>query len=170
MNRAILLLGGNIGDTVFYLNKSKEFLSHKGCGIISSSHLYETEAWGVENQQNYLNQGFLIETESSPGELLKICLATEQKLGRIRKERWGARTIDIDIIFYNEVILDTPELTIPHPRYHLRNFVLHPLNDLIPSYVCPFHNQSISQLKENSLDQLLVKKLNPSENINLTVY
>lgn len=158
MNRAILLLGGNIGDTMYYLEKSKEFLENKNCLILSSSHIYETEAWGVKDQQNYLNQGFLIETTLSPNELLKACLKTEQQLGRVRKKRWGARTIDIDIIFYNNIILETEKLTIPHPRYHLRNFVLHPLNDLAPSFLCPFHKKEIHHLKKNSLDQLMVKR------------
>jgi len=158
MNRAILLLGGNIGDTEYYLQKSAEFLKNRSCTILQTSKTYETEAWGVENQQNFLNKAFLIETELSPKALLQACLKTELQLGRIRKERWGARTIDIDIIFYNDLIIETETLTIPHPRFHLRNFVLWPLNDLIPGYTCPINQKTIQYLKENSLDQLMVKE------------
>ena len=161
MNKAILLLGGNIGDTLYYLNQCKELLNTQNSSITSVSKIYETEAWGVENQQNYLNQAFSVETTYSPIELLNLCQKIEHKLGRIRKEKWGSRTIDIDIIFFNDIIIESERLTIPHPRYSIRNFVLYPLHDLIPFYICPIIGKNISEQKKDSMDQLMVKEFLP---------
>lgn len=158
MNTVILLLGGNIGDTHFYLKESIRLLEDHQCMLIDQSEIYQTEAWGVQNQTNYLNQALQISTPLSPHELLLRCQKIETKLGRIRKERWAERTIDIDLIFYNNTLVDTPTLTLPHPRYHLRNFVLQPLMDLIPEFVCPQFKKSIQEIYSHSPDQLEVKK------------
>lgn len=161
MNTVIILLGGNIGDTLFYLKESIRRLENHNCVITKQSEIYETEAWGVENQNNYYNQALEISTSLSPNEVLILCQKIENQLGRIRKERWGARTIDIDLIFYNQLIIDTPTLTIPHPRYHLRNFVLFPLADVIPDYVCPIFKTTILKIVSSSLDQSQVKTVDP---------
>lgn len=169
MNNAIILLGGNIGNTLQFLEESIQMICSETCELVKSSKIYETEAWGVENQQNYLNQAIEIQTKLSPFELLYKCQKIENQLGRVRKEKWGARTIDIDIIFYNECIIETENLQIPHPRYHLRNFVLEPLKDIIPNYICPVHGNNILEMSELSLDQLMVTAMSDFNTTNSEV-
>lgn len=131
MNKAYLGLGTNIGDRVNYLSQAIKILdSEKDIIITKKSKLYETKAWGYTNQDDFLNMCIEIETKLNPNELLEKCQNVEKELNRERKIRWGPRTIDVDILFFNDIILQEENLEIPHPRIGERAFVLIPLIDL----------------------------------------
>ena len=159
MNVTYLCLGGNIGDREKALQLALYEISQQVGVITAQSNIYETEAWGVENQQAYLNQCIEVKTELNPNELIHNLLFIEQELGRKRslKEVYEPRTIDVDILFYNQEIIDTEQLTIPHPRLHLRKFVLIPLNDICPNYLHPLLNKTIFNLLSHCEDQSEVK-------------
>ena len=153
MNKAVLLIGGNINNRLDYLIQCMELIKSKIGSIKMSSQIYETAAWGVTDQNDFLNQAIIVDTNLSPQNLLVICLEIEKELGRERKVRWGERTVDVDIIFYNQLIIETDHLIIPHPRYHQRNFVLNPLNEIIPDFICPSLKKSISEIFEKCKDE-----------------
>jgi 2-amino-4-hydroxy-6-hydroxymethyldihydropteridine diphosphokinase len=162
MNVAFLCLGGNIGNREFTLKKAVEKINHEIGKVISQSNYYETEAWGVENQDKYLNQCICIETLLTSRQVLKKSLEIELSLGRKRnhKETYEPRTIDIDMLFYNSDFIQTKELTIPHPRLHLRKFVLIPLNEIASTFLHPVLNKTIKTLLmecEDSCEVLLNK-------------
>ncbi len=148
MNVAFLCLGGNIGNREFTLKQAVEKINHEIGKVISQSNYYETEAWGVENQDKYLNQCICIETLLTSRQVLKKSLEIELSLGRKRnhKETYEPRTIDIDMLFYNSDFIQTKELTIPHPRLQLRKFVLIPLNEIAPTFLHPTLNKTIQTL------------------------
>lgn len=151
MNEAYLCLGGNIGDREKALNLALVKISELAGQIETKSAIYETEAWGVEKQQAYLNQCAKITTELTPGELIETLLSIEKSLGRERNfdHTYEPRTLDIDILFYNNFIIEQEHLVIPHPRLQLRKFVLIPLNEIAPNYLHPALNKTIfSMLKE----------------------
>jgi len=162
MNVAFLCLGGNIGNREFTLKKAVEKINHEIGKVISQSNYYETEAWGVENQDKYLNQCICIETLLTSRQVLKKLLEIELSLGRKRnhKETYEPRTIDIDMLFYNSDFIQTKELTIPHPRLQLRKFVLIPLNEIAPTFLHPTLNKTIQTLLmecDDSCEVLLYK-------------
>jgi 2-amino-4-hydroxy-6-hydroxymethyldihydropteridine diphosphokinase len=159
MNELVLLIGGNMGDRFSYLEKCVSMISKELGEVIRLSSIYETAPWGSVNQQDYLNRAVLVKTNLSPIEVLNKCQLIENQLDRARSVRWGERTMDLDIIFYNDLIIQTKNLEVPHPRYHLRNFVLIPLNEIIPNKICPEFQISIAELKNKSKDQLIVSCL-----------
>jgi len=131
-----------------------------------ASGLYETEPWGYSNQEMFLNQVIKLKSNMVPIDLLEKVLMLEQKLGRIRNgELNAARTIDIDILFYGSMVVNTENLIIPHPRLHLRKFVLIPLNEISPGFMHPVMDKSISNLLEICPDNLDVRKYDPVMNI-----
>lgn len=148
MNVAFLCLGGNIGNRKFTLKQAVEKINNEIGKVVSQSNYYETEAWGVENQDKYLNQCICVETILPCNQVLKKSLAIELSLGRKRnhKETYEPRTIDIDMLFYNFDCIQTKDLSIPHPRLHLRKFVLIPLNEIAPNFVHPVLNKTINTL------------------------
>ena len=134
MSKAYLGLGTNIGDRLNYLNQACILLnSYDDITITNKSSIYETKAWGYTEQNDFLNMCIEIKTRLNPQNLLKICNEVEQKLNRERIIRWGPRTIDIDILFFNNIILQEENLEIPHPRITERAFVLIPLMDINPN-------------------------------------
>jgi 2-amino-4-hydroxy-6-hydroxymethyldihydropteridine diphosphokinase len=157
-NKVVLSLGGNVGDVKSVFLKSIELLETRLGRVGLVSPIYKTKAWGVESQSDFLNQVILINTKFSPKEVLKVCLDMELELGRVRREKWGERVVDIDLLFYNDDVIDSEELTIPHPYIHERNFVLFPLVDIIPKYKHPLLHQSMSELKKKCNDKLKVIK------------
>ena len=160
MNDAYLLIGGNIGDRMSFLHKSIESIE-LSCGkIIKKSMVYETQAWGKTDQDPFLNQVLKISTELSPMELLNKLLEVEKQLGRIRDEKYGARTIDIDVLYFGDEIISEPTLTIPHPRISERRFVLIPLAEIAENFIDPIHQQSIETLLKNCKDKLEVSVYN----------
>ncbi|MGL6104781.1 2-amino-4-hydroxy-6-hydroxymethyldihydropteridine diphosphokinase [Romboutsia sp.] len=131
MNKAYLGLGTNMGDRVEYLSAACSILSEStDVNITKKSKIYETKAWGYTDQPDFLNMCLEVETELNEYGLLEICEKVEQRLNRERIIRWGPRTIDVDILFFNDIILDDEKLSIPHPRISERAFVLIPLIDL----------------------------------------
>lgn len=131
MSKSYLGLGTNIGDRIRYINEALKILnSNPNINITKKSKLYETKAWGYKEQADFLNMCIEIETSLNPYELLNACQGVETDLNRERKIRWGPRTIDVDILFFNDIILQEENLEIPHPRIKERAFVLIPLIDL----------------------------------------
>ena len=128
--RVYLGLGSNLGDRLSNMTRAVEELERRGVRVVRSSRVYETDPVGGPPQPDYLNAVVEVETELEPGELLRVCLEVESELGRVRGERWGPRSIDIDVLTYGDREIDEPDLTIPHPRMHERAFVLVPLLEL----------------------------------------
>jgi 2-amino-4-hydroxy-6-hydroxymethyldihydropteridine diphosphokinase len=128
--RAFLGLGSNLGDRLEHLRRAVSLLNERGASILRSSRVYETEPVGGPPQPDYLNAVIEVETDGSAYELLDACLTVERELGRERSERWGARTIDIDVLTFGGERIDQPDLQVPHPRMHERAFVLVPLLEL----------------------------------------
>ena len=155
-NMVVLSLGGNMGDVKSIFLKSIKLLTNSLGKLDEVSPIHKTKAWGVENQADFLNQVVLFSTNLNPQEVLQICLDVESELGRVRKAKWEERVIDVDILFYEDEIIDDSNLTIPHPYVHKRNFVLFPLVDIIPNYKHPLLHQSMVELKKNSTDKLQV--------------
>jgi len=158
MQRVFIAVGSNLGDKI---DSCKEAINQIAglCEIVKISSLYETEPVGNENQPNFINCVAEINTDLSPHELLKRLNLIEEKLGRVRDEKWGPRTIDLDIIFYNDLIMRDDNLIIPHPRAHLRRFVLEPLCEIAPEFIHPEFNLSVSELLTKIEDDKEVIKL-----------
>lgn len=153
-------MGGNIGDRELCLKLALSQISEKIGDISSTSNIYETEAWGVENQQAYLNQCIEVKTPLSSSKLIESLLYIEKDLGRKRtiSETYEPRTIDIDILFYNDAVIHEQNLIVPHPRLHLRKFVLIPLNEIAPNYLHPLLNKPIFNLLSECNDTSDVKQ------------
>ena len=133
MTRAYVGLGANLGDREATIRAAISALP----GVVAVSELRETEPVGVVDQPPFLNGAVAVETELTPRQLLDTLLAIERDLGRERRERWGPRTIDLDLLLYGDATIDEPGLTVPHPRLHERRFALEPLLDLDPELEIP---------------------------------
>jgi 2-amino-4-hydroxy-6-hydroxymethyldihydropteridine diphosphokinase len=158
MKEVYLLIGGNIGDRFFFLGEAQRLISQQCGQVTSSSAVYETAAWGKEDQPAFLNQVLVIQTALGPVELMAAILVIEQQMGRLRRERNGERNIDIDILYYENEVLELPELTIPHPRIYMRKFALIPLLELNATKIDPVHNKTIQALIEACPDSLEVRQ------------
>jgi 2-amino-4-hydroxy-6-hydroxymethyldihydropteridine diphosphokinase len=158
MNRAFLLTGGNLGDRMKNMSLCSS-LVEKACGkILRKSSIYETAAWGKTDQPDYLNQVLLVDTHLPPEELLAVLLSVEKDMGRYRGEKYGPRIIDIDILLYNDEVINESMLNIPHPRMQERRFVLEPMNEIAPGMVHPLLHKTMSQLLKECSDPLAVNK------------
>lgn len=150
MAKVFLSLGSNIGDRLANITQAVSLLTMaEKIKVVKSSSFYETEPWGNKNQNWFVNAVIEIETELSPEELLMFCQNIERQLGRIRKEneKWAERTIDIDILMYNNEIISIGDiLNIPHYFMHLRAFVLVPMLEVNPDLIHPVFNKTITQL------------------------
>ncbi|MDM7273700.1 2-amino-4-hydroxy-6-hydroxymethyldihydropteridine diphosphokinase [Sulfurihydrogenibium azorense] len=147
MNKVFLGLGSNVGDRLTNLNKAIEILSDK-IEILKISKVYETKPVGVENQPDFLNMAVMGQTELDHISLFEFVKNVEKQVGRVYRYRWGPREIDIDILFFNDLIYKSQDLEIPHPRLHERDFVLKPLMDLDPDFIHPVFKKSIRELYE----------------------
>lgn len=154
-----ILLGTNLGDKFSNLSNAIQKLSSFSLLITRKSSIYKTAAWGNTNQDDFLNQVLEIKTNIDPQELLKICLSIEKEIGRIRNEKWEARIIDIDILFYNEITFTNKDLNIPHAFLHKRGFTLQPMAELNPNLMHPVLKKTIRELLDNCEDNLPVEKL-----------
>lgn len=151
------MLGGNLGDRVSNLRHCNTLIEELLGPIVENSSIYETEPWGKSDQPSFLNQALQIETSLPPMELLSACLTIEKKMGRSRDEKWGARVIDIDIIYFDNQILNSIDLILPHPRMAERKFVLTPLAEINPSFVHPVLLKTNEELLKECKDQLSVR-------------
>jgi 2-amino-4-hydroxy-6-hydroxymethyldihydropteridine diphosphokinase len=159
MNRAVLSLGSNVGNRLNYLQKAKDELEKNRCKVTLQSSVYETEAWGNKNQSAFYNQVIEVETNHNAEELMHAILNIEKSLGRIRKEKWEPRTIDIDILFFNDEIIHKEHLDIPHSHLHERRFVLAPLNEILPDLIHPVLKKNTTELLTELNDSLEVIKV-----------
>jgi 2-amino-4-hydroxy-6-hydroxymethyldihydropteridine diphosphokinase len=158
MNKAYLLIGGNVGDRQQNLQQAVTAINNSCGRVLQQSAVYETAAWGNTDQQAFLNQALLIHTDLSPHQLLDHALEAEALLGRVRKERYGPRVIDIDILFFNNDIIRETALTIPHPEVQNRRFALTPLAEIAPELLHPLLHKTIRQLLDECPDMLEVIK------------
>jgi 2-amino-4-hydroxy-6-hydroxymethyldihydropteridine diphosphokinase len=159
MQNAYLLTGGNKGDRENYLAKAVIAIERRCGSVVAKSAIFETEAWGLEDQPAYLNQALHLTTQLSAQALLTAILEIEKGLGRVRDVKYGPRTIDIDILFYGQEIIEVPGLIIPHPHIHERRFALECLNDIAPALIHPVFNKTIRFLLKECTDSLTVNKL-----------
>jgi len=150
---AYLSMGSNLGDRLRYLKKAIEKIGEsKRISVINISSIYETEPVGNENQPRFLNLVIEVQTSLDPLPLLERLLAIEKEMGRKREDRWGPRNIDIDILIYDDLVMESDQLTIPHPRMHQRKFVLVPLAEIAPQTLHPLLKKNVKEIKESCDD------------------
>ena len=155
----VILLGSNIGDREIALEEAKSMIDNRIGKLLISSSLFESEPWGFKHKNYFLNQVIVIHTSLPPHDLLNELLIIEKIMGRKREESgYSARIIDLDILFYNNLIISGEFLKIPHPRLHERRFTLLPLNEILPDYIHPVLGKPISSLLNECEDTLIVKK------------
>jgi 2-amino-4-hydroxy-6-hydroxymethyldihydropteridine diphosphokinase len=153
-----LLLGSNLGDKQMFLRQAAVYIEEQIGAIVQQSSIYVTQSWGKTDAPDYLNQVLLVETQMQPDEVLTTVLNIELLLGRERREIWGSRTMDIDILFYDEAVISKRNLTIPHPHLHSRRFTLEPLAEIAPELLHPVLRKTVNELKSLLKDNLQVKK------------
>jgi len=159
MINVFLLLGSNLGDRHLFLNQAITHIETEIAPVLKASSLYETQSWGKTDAPDYLNQVIMLQTNLPAQTVLQKILSIEKILERRREEKWGPRTIDIDILFYGDVIVNEADLQIPHPQLHKRRFTLEPLAEIAGDLVHPTLKKNILQLKSELKDSLIVKKL-----------
>lgn len=156
---AYLGFGSNIGNRSEFIEKAiEEVRGLKGTEIIKLSSIYETEPWGVSGQGDYLNSAAEIRTELEPQELLGELKRIEKTLGRSDAKRWSEREIDIDLLFYDDRIIDAEAMKVPHPQIENRRFVLVPLTEISPLLIHPVFKKSVTELLRETTDDLKVIK------------
>ena len=152
MNEVYLQLGSNIGDRLDNLDQSIKIITERIGNVLEKSSVYESTPWGVENQRNFLNQVIFLKSNFDPYTILDLVLQIEKDMGRIRIEKWGERIIDIDILFIDDLIIESENLCIPHEFIAKRKFVLQPMCEIAPGFIHPKLNKTISQLLEECID------------------
>ncbi|NFI07489.1 2-amino-4-hydroxy-6-hydroxymethyldihydropteridine diphosphokinase [Clostridium botulinum] len=146
MHTAYVAFGSNIGEKESYIKRALEKIEERGMKIIKVSPIYETEPYGVLDQDSFLNGVVKIETNLTPEDLIGELLHIEKQLDRVRERRWGPRTIDLDIIFYDDLIINEKDLVIPHKDMENREFVLKPLCDIDENFIHPVLKKSVREL------------------------
>ena len=143
---AYVALGSNLGDKEANLRRALELVQQRGVEVVKTSSFICTEPYGVTDQPQFLNGVCEVRTSLEPLELLQTLLEIEQEMGRVRLRHWGERNIDLDLLLYEDVVMDTPELILPHPDMQNRDFVLLPLAEIAPELVHPILQKSIEEL------------------------
>ncbi|WP_339922884.1 2-amino-4-hydroxy-6-hydroxymethyldihydropteridine diphosphokinase [uncultured Cyclobacterium sp.] len=156
MHQVVLGLGGNMGDRLSLLKNARKLLTQQ-MSLEKESLIYQTAAWGGESKTPYLNQVLVLTTNLDAIDCLDFILNIENQLGRERVIKWGDRTMDIDILYYDYEIINTERLKVPHPYMVDRNFVLVPLAEVLPDFVHPQMGKSSMVLREECEDSLKVK-------------
>ncbi len=160
MYTAYVLFGGNEGNVPFLFREAASLMDEAGLTVTEKGSLFQSDAWGEGVQGTFYNQLMILRVGLEPWDLLSVLLEIERKLGRKREEGVVSnRTIDIDILLIDDLIVSLPGLTIPHPRLHQRRFALVPLCELVPSLIHPVMGKSMLQLLQDSTDQLMVEKV-----------
>ncbi len=154
--KLFLSLGSNIGDKYENLRRAKSLLEKNYIIILKSSKIYTTKPFGYTDQDDFLNECLLCHTDKTPEDVLNVIKEIESNLKRKRIIRWGPRTIDVDILFYDNEIINKDDLTVPHPGIPERDFVLRPLMDLEPDFVHPILNKTIKELYSEIEDNCVV--------------
>ena len=152
-------LGSNQGERKLQLARAIQMIEESIGPIWASSSYYETKAWGMTDQPDFINVAVEVEQYKTPMQLLNVVNEIEDRIGRVRKEKWGPRLIDIDIIFMEDIVMDTDRLTIPHKWMKNRNFVLYPLHEIAPNFVHPVLNKSVKELLEECEDSTEIIRL-----------
>ena len=158
MYTAYLLIGGNLGDRTTYLKRAATEIEQYCGKIVQYSSIYETEPWGNTEQPGFFNQCLEVKTSLTPENLMKTLLQIESKLGRVRAIKMGPRTIDLDILLIDQLIIANDLLTIPHPEMANRRFALSPLNEIAPELLHPVLKKTINNLLIACADPLDVQK------------
>jgi len=158
MHIAYLLIGSNLGERHSFIAQANGFIQQRCGKIIGQSALYETAPWGLISQPAFLNQAIAVETGHEPQQLMQVLLSIENDMGRTRTIQYGPRTIDLDILLINQLVLDTPILKVPHPALPERRFALIPLAEIAPSLVHPIYNKTVLELLTLCQDQSDVQK------------
>ena len=159
MKGKYLILGSNLGDPESSLKIALEKIKTELGEVIRTSSIYVTEPWGFKDQPPFYNQVAEVETDLNAQDTLNKLLEIETSMGRVRKEKWSARIIDIDILYFDNQIIETDNLSIPHPGIPERRFVLVPLCELIPDQIHPVLNVTNANLLEDTSDTLEVQKI-----------
>jgi len=139
-------IGSNLGDREGTCLKALEELEKRGIKVTKKSSRYETEPWGVRDQPKFINMAVEADTDLSPEEVLKVIKEIERNFGRRETLRWGPRVVDLDILFYNDLVIDEPDLRIPHPHMHERDFVLKPLSEIAPESIHPLLKKTVREM------------------------
>lgn len=159
IHTAYLLSGSNIGNRQHFLERALEKMMLQGVHIIKTSSIYETQPWGVAHEGDYLNMAIHIETSLGATGLFALLQQIERSEGRANGEKNMPRTLDIDILFYDDLVLHENGLTIPHPRLHLRRFALVPLAELAPHHIHPLFQKTVAELLQECNDLMEVRKM-----------
>lgn len=160
MNRAYLSLGSNRGDRDGNLEKAIKLLSDWAGNIVAESSLFETLPWKMIDSTDFLNQVILLETALPAEKLMDVIFQIETLMGRVRtQKKYEPRTIDIDILFFNDEIIETDGLTVPHPLMQQRRFVLEPFAEIAPDFIHPVFQKSIRGILKECPDKSKVRKL-----------
>ncbi len=146
MHKVFIAIGSNLGDRRKNIEIALRKMDDLGLKIIKRSSIIETEPYGYKEQDKFLNGVVLVETDMNPFELLELLLRIEKEMGRERIIKWGPRNIDLDIIFYDDLIIDTENLKIPHPDAHNRTFVMGPLSEIAPDFVHPILRKKVEEI------------------------
>lgn len=166
MHKVFLGIGGNIGNKHINFQKVVKIIEKQLGEITKKSSVYETPPWGFDTEENFWNQIIIIQTKLSPSDLLKNIHEIEKQFGRTRKStNYASREMDIDILYYDDLYLETEDLIIPHPKMQLRKFVLVPLNEIAPDFKHPLLRFTSFQMLENCKDASVIFKLDDT-NIN----
>ncbi len=159
MANVFILLGGNVGDKSKIFNLTSQQIADKIGRIAQTSAIYATESWGFKSDL-FWNQLLIVDTPHNPHEVLRLTQIIEMELGRTSKgEIYENRTIDLDLLFYDDLILSTPQLTIPHPKIAVRKFVLVPLNEIAPDKIDPISGLKVQEMLIRCTDLLSVEKV-----------
>ncbi len=165
MNKAVLLSGSNMGDLSRNMESALIMISQNAGVIKNTSFIYETEAWGKIDQPAYYNQVIELNTTLDANTLMQKLLQIEKMMGRERTEKWAPRLIDLDILYFNNEVINEPDLKIPHPHLHERRFTLVPLSEILPDMLHPVLKRSNKDLLELLTDTLKVRVLNSQSHV-----